>query len=166
MRIKITVAAALAAVCLVGPVANAQAAGNLDSNWSQQNAAKAPKAKAACPFCVPIAIAAIRTAAVRAAPVAIRAVSRIGGTTARTRARVKAGSKAGLRWAKKAKRVTIAKALYWFNRMPKYVKGCGRGFVDHIRDYGDISLVRAFYACGRGIVEIYLGKNPLGPIEK
>ncbi len=165
MRLRITVVAALAAVCLVGPVANAQA-GALDSSWTEHNERSAPKARAACPVCVPIAIAAIRTAAVRAAPVAIRAVSRIGGTTARTRARVKAGSKAGLRWARKAKRVTIAKSLYWFNRMPRYVKGCGRGFVDHIRDYGDISLIRAFYACGRGIVEIYLGKNPLGPIEK
>jgi hypothetical protein len=165
MRLKIAVATALAAVCLVGPVANAQA-GQLDSHWTQQGGERTAQARAACPICVPIAIAAIRTAAVRAAPVAIRAASRLGGATVKARARVKAGSKAGLRWAKKAKRVTIAKALYWFNRMPKYVKGCGRGFVDHIRDYGDISLVRAFYACGRGIVEIYLGKNPLGPIDK
>ena len=166
MNVRRLLAVVVAVACLTGPAA-AQAAPRSDSSWQMQGAAaEGPRAKAACPVCVPIAIAAIRTAAVRAAPVAIRAVSRVGGASTRTRAAVKAGSRRGLRWARAAKYMTAAKATVLFRRMPKYVKGCGRGFVDHIRDYGSISLARAFYACGRGIVEIYLGKNPLGPIEK
>ena len=158
--------AVVAVMCLAGP-AVAQAAPQKDSAWQKQGvAADGPRARAACPICVPIAIAAIRTAAVRAAPIAIRAATRVAGAGTRTRAAVKAGSRRGLRWARAAKYMTLAKATVLFKRMPKYVKGCGRGFVDHIRDYGSITLLRAFYACGRGIVEIYLGKNPLGPIEK
>lgn len=159
----IAVLAAAAALMVAAPAA--QAAPATDSQW-QREAAEAPRAQAACPICVPIAIVAIRTAAVRAAPVAIRAVGTIGRGTARTRARIKAGASRSRSWARAAKATTIARATVLFHKLPKYAKGCGRGFVDHIRDYGDISLLRAFYACGRGIVEIYLGKNPLGPIDK
>ena len=155
---------AVAMVLLVA-VPAAQAAPATDSDWKRQGV-EAPRAKAACPICIPVAIVAIRTAAVRAAPVAIRAVGAIGRGTVRTRARIKAGAGKSRSWARRVKGTTVAKATVLFHKLPKYAKGCGRGFVDHIRDYGDISLLRAFYACGRGIVEIYLGKNPLGPIDK
>jgi hypothetical protein len=79
---------------------------------------------------------------------------------------VAAGGRGAYRWARRAKAMTVARATVVFQRMPRVIQGCGRGFVDHIRDYGSISLVRAFYACGRGIIERYLGKNPLGPIDR
>ena len=123
-----------------------------------------PRARAACPFCPIIAVTAIRTLAVRAAPVAIRAATRVGSSTARRR--VASGARKVKSFTKKAAKVRGARLVALFEQLPKYAQGCGRGFVDHIRDVGDLRLTAVFLACGRGIIDIYLGKSPYRPVDR
>lgn len=157
-------AAAMIAACLAAS-APAHAAAPAEPTGKRQRS-EAPRAQAACPVCVPIAVAALRTAAVRAAPVAVRAVSRVGRGTSRARARIRAGARKARAWGRTVRHMTLRRASLLFAALPRYAKGCARGLVDHVRDLGSLTLLRAFYACGRGIVEHYLGKDPLGPIDR
>ena len=130
----------------------------------QTNTLARPRARAACPVCPVIAVTAIRTIAVRAAPVAIKAATRIGGSA--TRKRVAASARKVKTFTKRAATTSGVRAVTLFERLPKYARGCGRGFVDHIRDPADLRLSAVFLACARGIVDIYLGKSPYRPIDR
>jgi hypothetical protein len=133
---------------------------------SRPHAQAGPRARAACPVCPIIAVTAIRTIAVRAAPVAIKAATRVGGTSVRARRRVSTSAKKVKTFTKRSVRVSGARLVVLFERLPKYARGCGRGFVDYIRDPGDLRLSAVFIACGRGILDIYLGKSPYRPIDR
>jgi len=125
---------------------------------------RGPRARAACPICPIIAVTAIRTIAVRAAPVAIRAAASVGSSTARRR--VASSARKVKTFTKSAAKARGTRLVALFERLPKYAQGCGRGFLDHIRDVGDLRLTAVFLACGRGIIDIYLGKSPYRPIER
>ena len=157
-------AAAIIAACLAAP-ALAQAGGPA-APPSERHGAETPRAKAACPLCVPIAVAALRTAALRAAPVAARAAGRVRRGSSRARARVRSGARRAHSWGRTVRHMSLRRARALFADLPRYAKGCARGLVDHVRDYGSLSLLRAVYACGRRIIEHYLGRNPLGPIDR
>ena len=90
----------------------------------EETAPRGPRARAACPFCPVIAVTAIRTLAVRAAPVAIRAASRIGSSTARRR--VASGARKVTSFTKKAAKVRGARLVALFEQLPKYAQGCRR----------------------------------------
>jgi len=164
MMAVVALATSVAALGVAGPAAAAERVD--DASEASKQERKGPEARTAfCPPCAIVAVTAIRAAVVRAAPVAARAASKLVSKGRKARARVKSGATRAKKFARDTRTVTRAQMVRIFTAMPRVAKGCSRGLLDHIRDYGSISLLRAFYACGRGILENYLGKDPLGPIN-
>ena len=151
---------------LIAPEAGAATASGRTDAVSRH--ADAPRARAACPPCAAVAAVAIRTAVVKIAPKAVKAISKkVVKGSKRSKARIKSGAQRTYRWGKSMKGRSGYVMAETYRRLPRIAQGCGRGLMQYTRDVEDVSLLKAAINCGRGIFDILVRRqNPLGPMDQ